>query len=157
MDTIRSSGDALLTVINDILDLSKIEAGRLTLETAPFDLSTLVEEAFEVIGAQAVAKELKLHFCQVEEGVPLDLLGDAVRLRQVILNLLSNAVKFTSEGSVSLLVSQEATQSQFTTLRFAVRDTGIGLTRSQQEHLFEATFNRRSFRRPGDSAAPVWV
>jgi len=137
MDTIRSSGDALLSVINDILDLSKIEAGRLTLEKAQFDLSTLVEEAFEVIGTQAAEKNLKL-ICKVDDSVPLDLMGDSGRLRQVVLNLLSNAVKFTAEGSVSLSVSQEAKQDQFTVLRFAVRDTGIGLTKSQQEGLFEA-------------------
>ena len=137
MDTIRSSGEALLTVINDVLDLSKIEAGRLSLENAPFDLSTLLEESFEVIQVQAAAKDLKLS-CRVDEAVPLDLVGDAVRLRQVILNLLSNAVKFTAEGSVSLSVTQEAKQNQLAVLRFAVRDTGIGLTQNQQKCLFDA-------------------
>jgi len=137
MDTIRSSGESLLTVINDILDLSKIEAGRLNLEQAPFDLSTLVEEAIEVIRLQAAAKDLKLS-CKLDETVPLDLMGDALRLRQVILNLLSNAVKFTAEGSVSLSITQEAKQNQVTVLRFAVRDTGIGLTQSQQKCLFDA-------------------
>jgi PAS domain S-box-containing protein len=137
MDTIRSSGEALLTVINDVLDLSKIEAGRLELERTPFDLSTLIEEALELVAPQAAAKSLKL-LCQVDDSIPFDLVGDPVRLRQIVLNLLSNAVKFTAEGSVSLIVSREANQNQLTMLRFAIRDTGIGLTQKQQEGLFQA-------------------
>ncbi len=137
VETIRSSGDALLNVINDVLDLSKIEAGELNLEKSPFDLSTLVEESFDVVRPQAVAKKLQF-VCKVDDNVPLDLFGDAPRLRQVILNLLSNAVKFTEQGSVGLQVSQEAKRDHFTVLRFAVRDTGIGLTPSQQDCLFEA-------------------
>jgi two-component system sensor histidine kinase/response regulator len=137
MDTIRSSGEALMTVINDILDLSKIEAGRLALEQTPFDLSTLLDEATELVAAQATAKGLTLS-CKVGESVPLDLLGDPIRLRQVVLNLLGNAVKFTPDGSVSVLVTREANQNNLTVLRFAIRDTGIGLTPHQQEGLFQA-------------------
>ncbi len=137
MDTIRSSGEALLTVINDILDLSKIEAGRLDLETTQFDLSTLIEEAMELVAGQAAAKGLALQLA-FDPKIPLDLLGDSARLRQVVLNLLTNAVKFTAQGSVTLSVSREATQNQTSVLRFAVRDTGIGLTQKQQDGLFEA-------------------
>lgn len=136
MDTIRSGGEALLTIINDILDLSKIEAGRLDLEHTQFDLSTVVEESMELVAAQASGKNLKL-VCQVDKSVPLDLVGDPIHLRQVILNLLSNAVKFTAEGSVTLRVSCEANQNQLSMLRFAVRDTGIGLTQNQQDNLFQ--------------------
>ncbi len=137
MDTIRSSGEALLTVINDILDLSKIEAGRLDLERTPFDLSSLVDEALEVVLSQATSKNLLLH-CDIDDSVPLDLVGDPARLRQVVLNLLNNAVKFTAEGSITLSISREANQEQMTVLRFAVRDTGIGLTQKQQDSLFQA-------------------
>jgi PAS domain S-box-containing protein len=137
MDAIRSSGEALLTVINDILDLSKIEAGRLALEQTQFDLSTLLDEAVEIVAAQAAAKGLTLS-CKVDESVPFDFVGDPVRLRQIILNLLSNAVKFTADGSVSIHVTREATQNQLAILRFAIKDTGIGLTQVQQEGLFQA-------------------
>jgi PAS domain S-box-containing protein len=137
MDTIRSSGEALLRVINDILDFSKIEAGRLDLERAPFDLSTVLEESIELVTAQAAAKNLLIS-TKIDPAVPLDFIGDAARLRQVILNLLSNAVKFTAEGSVSLSVTREASQDQITILRFAIKDTGIGLTPSQQAGLFQA-------------------
>jgi PAS domain S-box-containing protein len=137
IETIRSSGDALLTVINDILDLSKIEAGRLDLERTQFDLSTLIEEAMELVGAQAASKNLRL-LCKMEDSIPLDLIGDPARLRQIMINLLSNAVKFTAEGSVTLAVTREANQNKLTMLRFAVRDTGIGLTPRQQSGLFEA-------------------
>jgi len=137
MDTIRSSGEALLRVINDILDFSKIEAGRLDLERAPFDLSTVLEESFELVSAQAAAKNLIVS-TKIDPALPLDFIGDAARLRQVILNLLSNAVKFTAEGSVSLSVTKEASQDQINILRFAIKDTGIGLTPSQQASLFQA-------------------
>ena len=137
MDTIRSSGDALLTVINDILDLSKIEAGRLDLERTQFDLSTLVEEAMELVAGQAAAKNLKL-VCDLGQAIPLDLIGDSARLRQVVLNLLTNAVKFTAQGAVTLSVSREANQGHLAVLRFAIRDTGIGLTQKQQDSLFQA-------------------
>jgi PAS domain S-box-containing protein len=137
MDTIRSSGEALLTVINDILDLSKIEAGRLELERTQFDLSTLLEEAIEVVATQATAKNLQMHSL-ADDKVPFDLVGDPTRLRQIVLNLLGNAVKFTPEGSVSISVTREANQNQMIVLRFAIRDTGVGLTAKQQENLFQA-------------------
>ena len=137
LDTIRSSGEALLTLINDILDLSKIEAGRLSLETTGFDLFTLIEESIELVTPQAVAKGLRL-ISNVDPSLPLDLMGDPVRLRQVVLNLLSNAIKFTASGSVTLSVSREARRGDVAVLRFAVQDTGIGLTPHQQEGLFQA-------------------
>ncbi len=137
MDGIRSSGQALLTIINDILDFSKMEAGKVELENIDFDLQTVVEESVELVAGSAKAKGLDISL-NVGDQVPLTALGDPGRLRQILLNLLSNAVKFTERGSVSLSVSRESTQGSVTTLRFAVRDTGIGLTPEQQAGLFQA-------------------
>jgi len=137
VDGIRSSGQALLTIINDILDFSKMEAGKMELENIDFDLQTVMEESVEVVAISAKAKSLDVAL-DVGDQVPLTALGDPGRLRQILLNLLSNAVKFTESGSVSLSVSRESTQGQVMTLRFAVRDTGIGLTPEQQAGLFQA-------------------
>ena len=111
VDTVRSSGEALLTIIDGVLDFSKIEAGKLVLEDCPFDLESLVEESIEVLSRTAESKKLRLSF-DISQTVPLDLVGDAGRLRQVLLNLLSNAVKFTEVGSVRLSISLEARQRE---------------------------------------------
>ncbi len=137
VDGIRSSGQALLTIINDILDFSKMEAGKMELETIDFDLQTVLEESVELVDTSAKAKELAVSL-DVGDQVPLSAFGDPGRLRQILLNLLSNAVKFTERGSVSLSVSRESIQGQVMTLRFAVRDSGIGLTPEQQAGLFQA-------------------
>ena len=137
LDTIRSSGQALLTIINDVLDFSKIEAGKMELENLEFDLQTLLEESLELVGASAKQKSLSLSL-EVADGVPISAIGDSGRLRQILLNLLSNAVKFTERGSVLLSVTRSALQERVMTLRFAVRDTGIGLTPEQQAGLFQA-------------------
>jgi PAS domain S-box-containing protein len=137
LDTIRSSGQALLAIINDVLDFSKIEAGKMELENLEFDLQTVLEEAMELVAASAAAKSLRTSM-EVDDNVPFCVFGDAGRLRQILLNLLSNAVKFTEQGAISLSVSLSATQGQVMTLRFAVRDTGIGLTQEQQAGLFQA-------------------
>jgi PAS domain S-box-containing protein len=136
LETIRSSGQALMGIINDVLDFSKIEAGKLKLDEADFDLHTVVEEATELVSSAAAAKKLALSFA-IDQGVPLDLVGDQGRLRQILLNLLSNAVRFTDQGSVSLLVMREAVAQGAPVLRFAVKDTGIGLTSTEQESLFQ--------------------
>ncbi len=137
LDTIRSSGQALLTIINDVLDFSKIEAGKMELENLEFDLQTVIEESMELVAASAASKNLRTSM-EVDDNVPFSVFGDAGRLRQILLNLLSNAVKFTEQGAISLAVSLSATQGQVMTLRFAVRDTGIGLTQEQQAGLFQA-------------------
>ena len=137
VETIRSSGEALLGIINDVLDFSKIEAGKLELDNTGFDLETVVEEATELVAFAATAKEIALSFT-LDPGAPLDLVGDQGRLRQILLNLLSNAVKFTLHGSVSLSVTQEALHDDTHVLRFAVKDTGIGITPAQQKGLFSA-------------------
>jgi CheY-like chemotaxis protein/anti-sigma regulatory factor (Ser/Thr protein kinase) len=133
LDTIRSSGQALLTIINDILDFSKIEAGKMELEDVEFDLGSIVQESVELVAFQAEKKELQLTV-NLSADVPAQVVGDPGRLRQILLNLLSNAVKFTPGGSVSVSVSR--LEGQPSLLHFEVRDSGIGLTPEQQAGLF---------------------
>jgi PAS domain S-box-containing protein len=131
VETIRSSGDALLGIINDILDFSKIEAGRFDLERVDFDLHTVVEEAVDLMAEPAHRKQLELH-TSIEPDVPAGVWGDPGRVRQVLLNYLSNAVKFTSAGEIHVHVQCDSAGL----VRFEVRDTGIGLTPEQQARLF---------------------
>jgi GAF domain-containing protein/DNA-binding response OmpR family regulator len=135
-NTIRDSGDALLTIINDILDFSKIEAGRMDIEAHPFDLRECIESALDLIGTRAAQKNLDIAY--VYEGeVPLAVLGDVTRLRQILLNLLANAVKFTDAGEVVLSISARG-QGADTEITFTVRDTGIGLTVEGMGRLFQS-------------------
>ncbi|MGR4871659.1 GAF domain-containing protein [Variovorax sp. LARHSF232] len=137
VSTIRDSGDALLTIINDILDYSKIEAGRLEIEAQPFELRDCVESALDLVSARATEKHLDLAY--VFEGeVPLAIRGDLARLRQILLNLLSNAVKFTEAGEVVLTVRAEPAPSGEARLIFSVRDTGIGLSPQGMGRLFQS-------------------
>jgi two-component system, sensor histidine kinase and response regulator len=132
---IRTAGSALLTIIDDILDFSKVEAGKLVLETIDFDLARVVEDAGEVVAETASRKGLELlAYCSPE--VPLALRGDPSRLRQVILNLVSNAVKFTETGEVVLSAHLVESTSQGHVVRFEVSDTGIGLDPDRAEQLF---------------------
>jgi PAS domain S-box-containing protein len=132
--TISESAEALLSVINDILDFSKIEAGKLDLEAAPFDLRDVVDGVTELLAAPAAAKGVELS-CVVAQTVPQLVVGDVVRLRQVVFNLLGNAVKVTAEGAVRLTVEPLGDGREGISLR--VRDTGIGMTPEQRERLFE--------------------
>ena len=136
VQTIRQSGDALLTVINDILDFSKIEAGKLAIEVVDFDLRTLVEETTALLAEQAQRKGLELG-CLIGPEVPAWVIGDAGRVRQVLLNLLSNAVKFTRQGEVLLRVECSGREKSSATLRFSISDTGIGIAKESQERLFQ--------------------
>ena len=136
-EVVRSSGDALLRVIDDILDFSKIEAGRLELEREPFDLRECVEGALDIVAPRATEKVVELG-CLVDEGVPAGILGDGVRLRQVLLNLLSNAVKFTARGEVIVHVDAAPAEPGMHRLHFAVRDTGIGIPKDRMNRLFES-------------------
>ncbi|WP_148572479.1 response regulator [Nocardioides caldifontis] len=134
-DGIRTAGSALLTIIDDILDFSKVEAGKLVLETIDFDLERVVEEAGEVVAESASAKGLELlAYCSPE--VPVALRGDPSRLRQVLLNLLSNAVKFTATGEVVLSAHLVDSDADGHLVRFEVTDTGIGLDPERAEQLF---------------------
>ena len=133
VDTIRVSGDALLSVINDILDYSKIESGRMELEVMPLEPVRVVEESIEILGEHARAKRLEL-VAEVDDAVPAWVRGDFARLRQVLVNLVGNAVKFTQHGEV--LVRVHITANGW--LAFAITDTGIGIPAQQLATLFEA-------------------
>jgi CheY-like chemotaxis protein/nitrogen-specific signal transduction histidine kinase/HPt (histidine-containing phosphotransfer) domain-containing protein len=142
-EVIRSSGEALMAVIDDILDFSKIEAGRLDLERRPFDLRGCVESALELVAASASGKGLELAYL-FDQGLPSTIVGDAGRLRQILINLLNNAIKFTDTGEVVLSVDGKALESgeveagRWHRLHFAVRDSGIGIPTDRQSRLFES-------------------
>ena len=137
VNTIRDSGDALLTIINDVLDFSKIEAGRMDIEAQPLDLRECVESALDLISTRAVEKDLDTAY-EFEGDVPLAIVGDVTRLRQILLNLLSNAVKFTERGEVVLTVSARPLADAKAEITFAVRDTGIGLSEEAMARLFQS-------------------
>ncbi len=137
LETICSSGDALLTIINDILDFSKIESGRMELEDVEFDLPAVVEEAVELLAERAQAKGIEL-VCELDTSVPDQVRGDPGRLRQVLINLLGNAVKFTEAGEVFVRVAATYTKRTQLSLRFEVRDTGIGIVPEVRGQLFSA-------------------
>jgi two-component system sensor histidine kinase/response regulator len=137
VETVRGSGDALLTIINDILDFSKIESGKLDLEQQGFRLSSCIEEALDLLAAQASAKGLELAY-MVEDQTPCSLIGDVTRLRQVLVNLVGNAIKFTKEGEVVVSVSTRSILSERFEIHFAVRDTGIGIAEEGISRLFRS-------------------
>jgi PAS domain S-box-containing protein len=137
VETIHTSGDALLAIINDILDFSKSESGMLELERRAFDLGLCIEEAFDLVAARAADKGIDLLY-ELTDNVPTWVVGDSTRLRQVLVNLLSNAVKFTERGEVCLTASVLRREAEHVQLRFSVRDTGIGIPRQHLEHLFKA-------------------
>jgi PAS domain S-box-containing protein len=132
----RRAGDNLLNLINDILDLSKVEASQLELEQTGFSLSDLLEKVTEMVAARASEKGLAMVY-EIAPGVPNDLIGDPTRLRQVLLNLLGNAIKFTQSGEVTLRVTPDANPSVPTALRFTVSDTGIGIPSEKLGRVFE--------------------
>jgi len=136
-EIIRASGETLLALINDILDFSKIEAGRLELENAPFDLADCVGGALDLFAQKASDKGVDL-LCEIGDGVPREILGDATRLRQVLVNLIGNALKFTERGEVHLAVRVLLEADGSRNLIFSVRDTGIGIPEEAQRRLFSA-------------------
>ncbi len=136
LSIVKSSADALLHVINDILDMSKINAGKFTVERVPFALRPVVEGAIQLVSAQAGSKGLTLSWAMTP-AVPDIVLGDANRLRQVLLNLLTNGIKFTASGSVDLAVGVESAADGSELLRFAVTDTGTGIAPEQQARVFD--------------------
>ena len=133
---IQSSGETLLTLLNDILDLSKIEAESLHLETVPFDLPRLVESTVGLLGVQARERDVEL-LADIPSSVPEQVRGDPTRLRQVLTNLIGNAVKFTHEGEIVVAVRCAAEAAGKATVRFAVRDTGIGIPEEKRESIFQ--------------------
>ncbi len=146
VETIYSSGESLLTIINDILDFSKIESGKLDLENHPFDLRGCVEDALDLLASKAAEKDLDLAY-RMEDGAPVEVVGDVTRLRQVLVNLVSNGVKFTAGGEVVVQVrtlsppEPEGDDAGFWLLHFSVRDTGIGIAAERMSRLFQS-FNQ---------------
>jgi signal transduction histidine kinase/CheY-like chemotaxis protein/ligand-binding sensor domain-containing protein len=132
VSTIRSSSESLLTILNDILDLSKIESGKLELEAVPFALPTAIDNAVELLSATASAKGIEL-VCDIDATVPESVLGDETRLRQVLVNLISNAVKFTESGEVVVSAKVEETS-----LLLTVRDSGVGIAPDRLDRIFQS-------------------
>ena len=140
-ETVRTSGEALLTIINDILDFSKIEAGRMELESQPFDVRDCIESALDLVAAKAREKSLELAYL-IDASTPARLVGDVTRLRQILINLLGNALKFTEKGevvvSVELADSEPRDETMLYTLHFAVKDTGLGIPPDRMSRLFQS-------------------
>ncbi|HEY0797501.1 MAG TPA: response regulator, partial [Candidatus Baltobacteraceae bacterium] len=134
---VKSSADALMSLINNILDHAKIEAGKMELESIAFEPATIIESAADLVAMQAQAKGLSL-VTYIAPQVPQFVCGDQNRLRQIIINLISNAVKFTEKGSVDILCERAPSTDNAITLRFTITDTGIGLSSRAQERLFAA-------------------
>ena len=137
VETIRNSGEALLTIINDILDFSKIESGKLDLEQHPFDLRDSLESALDLLAPRAAEKQLDLAYL-IENNVPQTIVGDVTRLRQILVNLLSNAIKFTGVGEVVVMVGSRQIDNEQHELHIAVRDSGIGIPEDRMHRLFQA-------------------
>jgi CheY-like chemotaxis protein/nitrogen-specific signal transduction histidine kinase len=135
LETVRMSGEALLQLINDILDFSKIEAGKLSLEEADFDLRETMNSALQTLNMQAQQKGLAVSL-DIARDIPEVVIGDAGRLRQVVINLLGNAIKFTQEGKVAIHIEKESENDRDIFLHFCIEDTGIGIPESKIEEIF---------------------
>ncbi len=137
VETIRVSGETLLTLINDILDFSKIESGKMELEDQPFDLRHCIEDTMDLFSASVNEKGLNLAYL-MEEHVPSMIVGDVTRLRQILANLISNAVKFTNAGEIFLHVEENSRTPEWIELHFSVKDTGIGIPENKLDRLFKS-------------------
>jgi len=135
--TVHTAGENLLRIVNDTLDFSKAESGRIDLETAEMDLGQIVEEVADLLATQAHEKGLELH-CDIDPELPAPLTGDAVRVRQILTNLVGNAVKFTNAGEVIVRARLEESDPRQVRVRLEVRDTGIGLAEGMQHKVFES-------------------
>ena len=135
-EAVQLSGESLLNIINDILDYSKIEAGKLVFEMVDFDLRVTIDEVFRLLAEQAQAKGLKLE-AVVGEDVPATLRGDPGRLRQVLTNLVGNAIKFTERGNVTVRAVSDGQTAGFVSIRFTVSDTGVGIPEAARQRLFQ--------------------
>ena len=151
VSTIQTSGESLLVVINDILDFSKIESGKMTLESRPFNLRQCIEEALDLFGTQIRAKKLEGLYL-IAPGVPLDLMGDAMRLRQILVNLIGNAIKFTSEGEIVVNVQLQEQAGGRATGCSSPFPTPASASRRKGCRSFSAP-SRRSTPRPRASMA----
>ncbi len=136
VETIRNSGDFLLTIINNLLDFSKIDSGKIDLESRPFDLSDCIENSLDLVATEASKKGLNLS-CAIIPGASGTILGDPSRLSQILLNLLNNAIKFTDSGEVIILASARKINGNIHEVHFEVRDTGIGIPADKLNRLFQ--------------------
>jgi PAS domain S-box-containing protein len=134
---VKSSADALLTLINDILDFSKVEAGRLDLESIPFNIGDTLADAMTALSIRARAKGLELAL-DIDHNVPINMVGDPGRLRQIIMNLAGNALKFTDKGEIVAKVELESSADDTAMVHFSIKDTGIGIPKDRQALIFEA-------------------
>jgi two-component system sensor histidine kinase/response regulator len=137
LDVVKSSAYSLLSIINNILDFSKIEAGKLDFEQTPFSLKHFLDDSLKIMGMKSHAKGIELAY-RIAPGVPDRLLGDPIRLRQVLLNLVDNAIKFTENGEVVVLVAAQSVTKYDVYLHISVVDTGIGIPRNHQRSIFGA-------------------
>jgi signal transduction histidine kinase/DNA-binding response OmpR family regulator len=137
LDLVRTSAESLLSIINDVLDFSKIEAGRFELDPIEFDLRDVIDDTLRPAAIRGDQKGIEL-VCHVASDVPDALVGDRIRLRQILTNLIGNAIKFTDRGEVALEVQCEGTSDAGVELHFTVRDTGIGIPREKQRSIFDA-------------------
>lgn len=137
VNTIKLSGEALLSIINDILDFSKIESEKMDLDIRPFEVKKVVEDTFDILYYRAFEKQIDLLY-NIDPNVPPTILGDDLRLRQIIVNLVGNAIKFTSKGHILISVQKLSQQGDEMDLQFEVKDTGIGMTKPQMEKLFQS-------------------
>jgi len=133
--TIKNSGKALLTIINDILDISKLEAGKLEIDNIDFHLPSLIEEVTTLLGNRAVEKDLELT-CSISDELPQGINGDPVRIRQILLNLVGNSIKFTNNGKVRIVADLLSAEKNSMMVQFEVTDTGIGISKEAQDRLF---------------------
>jgi len=133
----QSAGENLLTIINDIIDISKVEAGHVQLETIDFDLTDIIEKICDVMAVRAHEKGLELVYSAMPD-VPTDLLGDPTRLRQILVNLIGNSIKFTEKGQVFIQVKSHGTKNGRVELLFSITDTGIGMSPEQIDTIFDA-------------------
>lgn len=139
LQTLKSSGEQLLIIINDILDISKLEAGEMRLEPQEFYLQYLIDGLLSLFRPQIQAKNLTINY-HIDPQIPLELIGDQFRLNQIMTNLIGNAIKFTDQGTISLKINLENQSKKHIKLRFFIKDTGIGITSEDQKKLFQSFF-----------------
>ena len=135
ISAIKESGDALITLINDILDIAKVDAGKMTFEKVPFSLSNSIATMLHLFEPKMNEKNIELQY-QYDPAIPLNLLGDPMRLRQIILNLMSNAVKFTSKGKITISLNLLKEDAEKATIKFLITDTGIGISQARLQDVF---------------------
>ncbi len=154
LNTIEKSADNLLGIINEILDFSKIEAGKLVLDSIPFNLRDLIQDTLTILAPAAHAKQLEL-LSLIYRDTPASLIGDPLRLKQILTNLVSNAIKFTREGTIVVRAMLEDEHEDSAQLRISVQDTGIGLSPQEVRTLFQPSA-KPTTRWPANPAAQGW-